>query len=137
MIDKYLETYGTVENYLRVYGGQVEFPEPKFDTHGRLSIAFSRPVVFPAALIAEYNSDYIELLPELRPTDEELAQINEDFKQFESDVDNRDDLIRVQTTREVCELVERVVSISTSSSSSASGSLGRNDDMMPGPGPKG
>ena len=28
MVDKFLEDYDTVENYLRVFGGQVEFPEP-------------------------------------------------------------------------------------------------------------
>lgn len=79
MIDQFLESYGTEENYLRAYGGLVEFPEPKFDKNGYLSIVFSRPVVFPTSLIAEYNSDYQEVIPELRPTEEELAKISKDF----------------------------------------------------------
>ena len=32
MIDSYLRTYGTEENYLRAFGGQVEVQEPRVDT---------------------------------------------------------------------------------------------------------
>ena len=79
MIDQFLENYGTEENFLRAYGGAVEFPEPLIDNNGYLDIIFSRPVVFPASLIVEYNSDYEEVIPELKPTEEELAQISEDY----------------------------------------------------------
>ena len=47
MIDHFLESYGTEENYLRVYGGQVEFPKPEVSKAGELLIKFSRPIVFP------------------------------------------------------------------------------------------
>ena len=58
MVDSYLRSYGTEENFLRAFGGQVEFPVPKADSHGHLSIAFSRPVVFPTALVSEYDASY-------------------------------------------------------------------------------
>ena len=58
MVDSYLRSYGTEENFLRAFGGQVEFPEPKADSQGHLSIAFSRPVVFPTALVSEYDAGY-------------------------------------------------------------------------------
>ena len=77
MIDKFLESYGTAENFLRAYGGQVDFPEPELSQDGLLQIAFSRPIVFPTSLISEYDSDYIEVVPELKPTDEELQQIEQ------------------------------------------------------------
>ena len=50
-----MEDYGTDENFLRAYGGVVEFPDPSFDKTGHLSIEFSRPVVFPTSLVQEYN----------------------------------------------------------------------------------
>ena len=82
MIEHYLDSYGTEENYLRVYGGQVEFPEPTASETGELVIKFSRPIVFPESLIAPYNSEYVEQVPRLWPTEEELDQIKQDFQQF-------------------------------------------------------
>ena len=77
MVDKFMEGYGTTANYLRVYGGLVtsDNSNNKSDKNGNLGITFSRPVIFPEELIREYNSNYIEQIPELRPTDEELREI--------------------------------------------------------------
>ena len=58
MVDSFLRSYGTEENFLRAFGGQVEFPEPTADSNGGLSIAFSRPIVFPTALVSEYDASY-------------------------------------------------------------------------------
>ena len=63
-----MEDYGTEENFLRAYGGAVEFPEPTFDKSGHLSIRFSRPVVFPTELLKEYNEAYVVEVPVLQPT---------------------------------------------------------------------
>ena len=82
MIDKFLEDYGSPENFLRVFGGQVEFPEPSFDKSGHLSISFSRPIVFPTDLINEYDSSYVKVAPPLWPTEEELEQIKDDFEEY-------------------------------------------------------
>ena len=76
LIDRFLEGYGTNKNWLRVYGGFVETQEPSFDKKGLLTFSFSRPVVFPTKLIAEYNSDYEEVVPKLTPTEDELKEIS-------------------------------------------------------------
>ena len=80
MVDKFMEGYGTEENYLRAYGGQVEFPEPEISKNGNLKIVFSRSIVFPQELIADYNSDYIEVVPELKLTEAEKEQIKKDYE---------------------------------------------------------
>ena len=71
MVDKFMQGYGTVDNYLRSYGGIVtsDNSKNKSDKNGNLGISFSRPVIFPQELIKEYNSNYIEQIPELKPTD--------------------------------------------------------------------
>lgn len=82
IIDSFLRSYGTEENFLRAFGGRVDFPEPKADSVGHLSIIFSRPVVFPTILVAEYDKNYVAEIPDLKPTEEELAEIREHFAQF-------------------------------------------------------
>lgn len=59
----------------------METKEPKIDKSGILNFAFSRPVVFPADLISEINSDYDEVIPKLTLTKEELAEISEVYKE--------------------------------------------------------
>ena len=53
MIERFLIDYGTVDNYLRVYGGAVlsEESKSKSDNNGNFVIYFSRPVIFPTKLI--------------------------------------------------------------------------------------
>ena len=74
-----MEDYETDENFLRDYGGVVEFPDPSFDKTGHLSIGFSRPVVFPTEILKEYDEAYVVAEPLLQPTQAELAQIHSDF----------------------------------------------------------
>ena len=120
MIDKFLEDYDTIENYQRVFGGQIEFKEPKIDTQGHLSISFSRPVLFPTVLMAEYDDSYKRQIPELKPTEKELEEIRENYAKFVVDVESRSDLVEgAQEEREVCNEVEKVESITTSSESSS------------------
>ena len=114
MIDHFLESYGTEENFLRAYGGRVEFPEPEPSKNGSLSIAFSRPLVFPQSLIAPYDSDYVEVIPKLQPTEEELAEIREAFEQFQEDLENRPETTLVTKERTVC----TEITVNTGSSSS-------------------
>ena len=66
MIDKYLEAELKKDKegyYLRSYGGRVDFPEPQVSDNGLLTINFSRPVVFKAELLAEFNSEYVYSVP--------------------------------------------------------------------------
>ena len=42
-----MEELKTVEKYLEVYGGAVTATSPSMDMFGKISLAFSRPVVFP------------------------------------------------------------------------------------------
>ena len=42
------------------------------DSYGRLTFAFSRPVVFPKAILKEFDSDYREEVPVLMPSEEDL-----------------------------------------------------------------
>ena len=85
VVDRFMEGYGTVDNYLRVYGGIVTSDDSnnKSDKNGNLGISFSRPVIFPEELIREYNSNYIEQIPELKPTDEEMKEIEAQFAEFQ------------------------------------------------------
>jgi len=48
---------------------------------GILTFTFSRPVVFPVALISEINSDYEEIIPKLTPTEKELEEISKVYKE--------------------------------------------------------
>ena len=114
MIDHFLESYGTEENFLRAYGGRVEIPEPQPSKNGSLSIAFSRPLVFPQSLISPFDSNYVEVIPELRPTEEELAEIREAFEQFQEDLANRPETTLVTKERTVC----TEITVNTGSSSS-------------------
>ena len=41
-----------------------------------LSFLFSRPIVFPTELLAPFDNTYIEQVPELTATDEDLQQID-------------------------------------------------------------
>lgn len=66
--------YDTVENYKRVYGGEVT-AIGSMDANGKFVLNFSRPIVYPRELIADLNDTYVERVPELVPTDEEMQAI--------------------------------------------------------------
>ena len=52
MIESFLRAgYDTVDNYKRVYGGEVDFQKPSVDEN-TIVIRFSRPVLFPADLVS-------------------------------------------------------------------------------------
>lgn len=85
LIKNFMQGYGTVENYLRAYGGLAITKEKDviFDNQGVFSVPFSRPVVFPSELIKEYNTDYVTQIPKLEPTEQEMADIEEIFEKIE------------------------------------------------------
>ena len=84
MIKKFMENYGTLENYLRCYGGIVSVDNSKSqsDKKGNLVIYFDRPVVFPTDLLKQYNSAYVEHVPELKPTQAELNEIHAQYEEY-------------------------------------------------------
>lgn len=45
--------------------------------NGLLSIPFSRPVVFPVALIADYDAAYSEVVPKLEPSQSEIKEVQQ------------------------------------------------------------
>ena len=58
------DNFKSEANYLRAYGGLVEFPvAPQVKENGVFSIGFSRPIVFPDSLLEQYNADYVEEAP--------------------------------------------------------------------------
>jgi len=63
-----MQNYSTVKNVLRSFGGTVEVPEPTLGSHGKFTVPFSRPIVFPKALVEKYITDYEEVIPELKMT---------------------------------------------------------------------
>ena len=82
MIEKRLEDYDTEENWLKLYGGRVEFPEPQLSKTGSLKIAFSRSLIFPEELIAEQNKEYAPVVPELKLPEEEMAKVREEYEEY-------------------------------------------------------
>lgn len=67
-----MKIYGTPENYLRCYGGEVKASSPSMDADGNLSLVFSRPIVFPQELLVDFEPDYVEDVPPLEMTEDEL-----------------------------------------------------------------
>ena len=59
-LDEFMAEYGTTENYLRAYGGSVMTTEAHMSKNGKLTIPFSRPIVFPLDLLADFDSSYTE-----------------------------------------------------------------------------
>ena len=74
------DSYGTIENYKRSYGGAVKVKKTKFKKSGKLAITMNRDIVYPRPLIAKYDPTYVERVPPLKPTDEEIAQIRKEFE---------------------------------------------------------
>ena len=78
---KFMESYRTADNFLRAFGGPVSSSEAALTEYGQLSVAFSRPVVYPAALLADLDPAYTEEVPELVPSKNELEEIQSLFDQ--------------------------------------------------------
>lgn len=56
-----MKDYGTLENYIRSYGGLVETTVPKTGSLGKdnkVTLIFSRPVIFPRNLIESFDPGY-------------------------------------------------------------------------------
>ena len=69
ILELYLANYGTTENWVRSYGGEVVFKESdidqKLDKSSKLKITFSRDIKFPRELVAEWDPAYREEVPTL------------------------------------------------------------------------
>ena len=74
-----MATYGTPENYLRVYGGPVESQSAEMDKNGLTKISLNREVRYPRDLLLDFDTSYQEDIPELVPTEEEEKQIHADY----------------------------------------------------------
>ncbi len=94
--------YDTVENYKRVFGGDVT-ATGSMDKNGKFILNFSRPIVYPQDLLAGLNDTYVERVPELVPTDEEMQAIESQFKEMEETLTNGFDSGLVAKTRTICE----------------------------------
>ena len=58
-----MANYGTDENWLKSYGGDVntiteDDSDTKLDQSGLIKIKFSRPIVFPNFLIRQFDGTY-------------------------------------------------------------------------------
>ena len=77
LYDMFMANYGTLDNYLRCYGGSVSPIENENGVSdiGKLEIQLSRPVQYPTELLAEFDFMYQEDVPHLVPTAEELKML--------------------------------------------------------------
>ena len=72
-----MESLSTVENLIEAYGGTAR-PEtsPVIDNSGTFTVRFARPIVMPTYLLYIYDTSYVEVVPELQLTADELEEIN-------------------------------------------------------------
>jgi len=61
----FLTNYGTVENYVRSYGGQVSIGEQdrKLPKNNEVHLQFNREIKFPRELLAEFDPTFQEIAP--------------------------------------------------------------------------
>lgn len=53
---------------------------------GELNIPFSRPIVFPLALLVDYDSSYTkEAVPRLQPDQSELDSLQREFERYQGE----------------------------------------------------
>ena len=66
-----MKDYGTLENYIRSYGGAVETKkhESPLKKDKKITLSFGRPIIFPRHMIEKYDPVYREedLVPKLTP----------------------------------------------------------------------
>ncbi len=62
----------------------MEIKKPTVDKSGKIGIIFGRPMTFPTVLVAEYDSDYVENVPLLTPTQDELDEISKVFEEAQA-----------------------------------------------------
>lgn len=55
--------------------------------NGLLTIPFSRAVIFPVALIADYDSQYDEVVPKLEPNKADLDWLKLQFEEYQEQYD--------------------------------------------------
>ena len=62
-LKNFMRTYPTTERYLRVYGGAASIDKDNatdISDEGKLTIAFTRSLIFPNQLIRPFDEGYIE-----------------------------------------------------------------------------
>ena len=98
------------EDWKNAYGGLAigDLNAGQINQDGILQIVFSRPVHFPTDLVLEeYNNEYVEDLPQIELSEEEMAEIEQLYQDvLDSQANGNEDgstTIQVQVTREVCE----------------------------------
>ena len=55
-----MATYGTLQNIQRSFGGVANVTEAGMSDKGELTIKFSRPLVYPRALLEDFDPLYQE-----------------------------------------------------------------------------
>ena len=75
MRERFLSFYGTVDNFLRSYGGPVSGnpndDSQKLEESGEIKVSFSREIKFPRDLLLQFDLTYQEQVPELMLTEED------------------------------------------------------------------
>ena len=78
-----MKDYGTLENYIRSYGGAVETKkhESPLKKDKKISLSFGRSIIFPRHMIEKYDPVYQEEdhVPKLTPTKAEQKLIQDQF----------------------------------------------------------
>jgi len=75
----YMASYGTVENYLRSYGGAVSVAQVSLSKDFELTVTFSRALAYPRDLLVEYDPTFKEVVPKLTPTANDQEQIDKEY----------------------------------------------------------
>ena len=80
----FLESYGTNENYLEAFGGEVtqEDEGTGIDKNGLLTVTFSRAIQYPDALMKPFDKIYKEMVPDLQPSDEDYDLIQKQYDSY-------------------------------------------------------
>ena len=79
------ESKSTEEDYLLAFGGKVVAPKDLIVKEGELTILFSRPIIYPLVLMANYDDSYFEAVPKIELTLEELDELNSTYEKYQEE----------------------------------------------------
>lgn len=69
----FLANYGTVDNYVRSYGGEAKIDEPdqELPKSNQITIRFSREIKYPRELVSKFDPGFREEVPVLQLSDDD------------------------------------------------------------------
>ena len=81
----FLKSYGTKDNWIRSYGGEVVIKEEdvdqKLQKSGEVTVKFSRELKLPRELIQKWDPTFRENVPSLELSSKDKDQIQKEFEE--------------------------------------------------------